>query len=214
MKNYLKIAAAAMAAVLLISCQDVFTTSAYFWYEADISTMSSEQQVSYAADLLASGTASAEELQEAYAAVFATLPADLTTADPETLLLAADLAVGASGAGELVSTAIETFTSGDEITEESGTELLEAFNDLDSEALANTVEMIEAAESIEGAEISSDQYANAAMAQLVVVAANNGGIENLAEASLDAEDQEDLEQALEWAELGGFDTSLLGDFSI
>ena len=59
--------------------------------------MSDEQKVSYAEDLLSSGTATTEELLAAYEAVAATLPDDLSTADPETLLLAADLAIGASG---------------------------------------------------------------------------------------------------------------------
>lgn len=212
MKKLRPVITAVLFILSLGSCQDVFTTNAFFWYEADISTMTAAQQQSYAADLLASGTATTEELAEAFAAVYASLPEDLSTADPETLLLAADLAIGASGAGDVVSSALDAFTSGEELTEESGNALLESVEALDTDSLASAVALMEAAAANPDAEISSDQYANAALAQLVVVAENNGGLEGLGEATLSAEDEADLEQALAWAELGGFDTSIFGDF--
>lgn len=174
--------------------------------------MNDAQKVTYAEDLLASGTATDEELLEAFEEVYATLPDDLSDADSETLLLAADLAIGASGTGTLVDTALETLTAA-EVTPDSEQDLLDAFNDLNTVALSSAVTLIEAAED-NGAVISSDQYANAAIAQIVVIASGvDGGVEGLADATLSAEDEEDLNQALDWAALGGFDTSMLGDFS-
>ena len=95
----------------------------------------------------------------------------------------------------------------------SGADLLAAFDALDSTSLANAVTLMEAAEANPEADISPDQYANAAVAQIVVVAEANGGLEGLADATLSAEDEAALDQAMDWADLGGFDTTMFGDFT-
>ena len=196
MKKGLKAGAAVLAAaVIFTSCQQVFTSSVYFWVETDMSTMSDEQKVSYAEDLLSSGTA--DQLGEAYAEIAALLGDD-PGAKPELALLAADLAVGASGLGEAMSSALETVSSGGDVS----ADLLEDINTVD---LQNAVDMVTAAED-GGATLTAEQYTNAAAAQMLVVIDEAGGVESLD--SIDPEDP-DLVQAQEWAEAGGIDIESL-----
>ncbi len=192
---------------VLTSCQQVFTTSAYFWYEADISTMTNDQKLSYAEDLLTSGTATAAELEAAYNEIAAMLPDDLSTADPDMVLLAADLAVGASGLGDAVSGALDAFASGE--TEDLTTGLLD---DIDTDNLEDAVALIEAAEDMDGVVLTPEQYTNAAAAQLLIVINDAGGVDQLG--TVDPEDP-DLVQAQYWADQGGVDLStIFGDLTI
>ncbi len=186
------------AALILASCQQVFTSSVYtlLGYSTDMSSMTDEQKVSYAQDLLSSG--SAEDMQTAYDEIFAMLGDDLSAADPELVLLAADLAVGASGLGDAVTDGLELLTSGSEDAD-AMTSLIEGIN---TDNLADAVTLMEAAEA-SGTEITEEQYANAAAAQLLVAA--DGDINNLDFESPD----DDLQQALDWAVLGGVDLESL-----
>lgn len=215
MKNKLKIVAVGfILALIFTSCQQIFTISAFSFVETDISTMTEEQQVSYAEDLLLSGTATTEELQAAYDAVFEQLPDDWGDADPEALVLAADLAIGASGVGGAVTDALEVFTSDGEPSAED----IEAiYSSIDTDNLSAAVDLIVAAEAIEGVTLSSEQYTNAAAAQVLVVLAD---VEALGVADPSALDDSipaqaaiiaDLEQALTWADAGGVDLSMFGE---
>ena len=211
MKRFELTALAAILFVIVISsCQDVFTTSAFSFVQTDMTTMTDSQKVSYAEDLLSSGTA--EELAAAYTQIAALLPADLSTADPDLLILAADLAVGSSGIGDAVSGALAVFSSGEEITEESITEIFDSIN---TDNLADAVTLIEAAEA-GGVELTTEQYTNAAAAQVLVVLDQVEALGVADPSSLDdsipeqAAIIEELEQALTWAEAGGIDLSLFG----
>ncbi|MBI9108248.1 MAG: hypothetical protein JEZ04_15970 [Spirochaetales bacterium] len=197
MKSMIKAAVAAIFIVIVFSsCQQVFTSSVYFWAEADMSTMTADQKISYAEDLLSCGTTA--ELAAAFAEIFALLPDDLSTADSGLLLLAADLAVGSSGLGAAITGALEAVTSGGDL----GATLLEA---IDTTNLATAVSLIAAAED-NGADLSSEQYTNAAASQLLVVAETAGGIDNLGSV---AADDPGLLQAQTWAEAGGIDIEAL-----
>lgn len=193
---------AVLILIVLSSCQQVFTTSAYFWVENDISTMTDEQQVSYAEDLLSSGTT--EELADAYAAIEELLPenydtaTDLTEEEVEIVLLAADLAVGSSGVGDAITSALDAFATGEGLDES-------LLDDIDTTNLESAVSLIEAAED-NGAELSTEQYTNAAAAQMLVVVEAAGGIDNLG--TVDPADP-DLVQAQTWAEAGGIDIESL-----
>lgn len=217
MKFIKMIASAAAALIILSSCQDVFTASVFSFVETDISTMNDTQKVSYASDLLATGTAA--ELAEAYSAIEALLPDDYATADDltadelELVLLAADLAVGSSGIGDAVTDALGMFTSGEEGGEASVDDIIAG---IDTENLESAVTLIEAAEA-NGAALSSEQYTNAAAAQLLVVLADveDLGVADPSELNDSIPEQAaviaDLEQALNWAEAGGMDPSMFGD---
>jgi hypothetical protein len=197
---------AAIAAVLIIfafsSCQQVFTASAYFWVVNDISTMSPDQKVSYAEDLLSSG--SSDELGVAYAAIAELLPADYTTAtdltaaEIELVLLAADLAVGSSKIGETLTSAIDSLATGEGVTPA-------LLDNIVTTNLESAVTLIEAAID-NGAELTSEQYTNAAAAQLLIVVGDAGGIDNLG--TVDPLDP-DLVQAQAWALEGGVDIEAL-----
>lgn len=220
MKNIIKmLAITAAAAVLLTSCQDLFMTSAFSFVEPDITKMGKEQQISYAEDLLANGTE--EELEAAYEAI-EDLIEDIDSSDGyqedelDLLVLGADLAIGASGIGEAIDNAIDSLTSPDETDPSAlADKFLESFDDADYTSLEDAVTLIETAEA-EGAELTPEQYTNAAAAQLLVVlhdVTNIVGVENPEDLDPDlhTEVYNDLQQALDWAEKGGLDPSIFGD---
>ncbi|TFG63763.1 MAG: hypothetical protein E4H36_04800, partial [Spirochaetales bacterium] len=82
-----------------VSCQRIFTYSPLSFLQRDPSSLSAQQQVNYAEDILASGTA--EDMAAAYALIQALLAADPGNADLQ--LLAAQLAIGGSGLGSLMT---------------------------------------------------------------------------------------------------------------
>ncbi len=91
-------------------CEAVFTFSPLSLIpgvQRSIDDLPAGQQVAYAESLLASG-ASAEDLAAAYAAI-----AEIAGTDPELNLLAADLALGASGLNEAINDMITGLGSGD-----------------------------------------------------------------------------------------------------
>jgi len=202
-----RITAAAAAVVIIIafsSCQQVFTASALAWVETDITSMSDTQKVSYAEDLLSSGTTSTADFAAAYDEIAALLPDDLSTADSDLLILAADLAVGSSGIGDAVNDALSVVAGGT-ADEAALTDMLASLDALDTTNLSSAVDLITAAEA-GGAELTSEQYANAAAAQLLVVADAADGIENLS--TVDPADP-DLVQAQTWAAAAGIDIEAL-----
>jgi len=216
MKYFKLIAAAVVTFIILSSCQDVFTSSVFSFVETDISTMNDAQKVSYAEDLLATG--SEEELEAAYAEIAAMvdeldLTGDLTADELELVELAADLAIGASGVGQAVTDALDALVSADETSDPDAIidGILGGFDESDYDNLEDAVDLIEAAEAND-AELTTEQYTNAATAQLLVVINDAGGVDNLD--TVDPADP-DLLQALDWAEAGGVDlSSMLGDLTI
>ncbi|MDC7225550.1 MAG: hypothetical protein PQJ61_02170 [Spirochaetales bacterium] len=235
MKHAVKLLILIIAIVFaLSSCQDVFTTSVFEnLYEPDYETMSDEQKISYAEDLLATG--STEELEEAYDEITDLIEdedidldsTELTDDELELVELAAELAIGASGIGDAVTDAIGTFASGEEFAED---DIMEIFESLETGNLEDAVGFFETLEANadEGEDaLTDEQYTTAAAAQLIVVMEDFSALEGTADevASYDDLDPdnnavhaaivEDLEQALEWADSGGFDASTFGiDYTV
>lgn len=222
MKNIVKILAfAAVNVILLVSCQDLFTKSVFSFVEIDMSSMTDEQKISYAEDLLSTGTE--DELEDAYAEISVLLDDvdlsdDLTDSELELVILGADLAIGASGVGDAVTDALDALTSADDAADPSAIadSILGGFDDSDYENLEDAVELIKVAESNDPEVLTSQQYTNAAAAQLLLVlddVSNIDGVENPEDLDpvANADIVANLAQALLWAEAGGLDTSLLGD---
>lgn len=179
------------AAVLFCSCQAVFTFSPFSGLQRDPSTLSAEQQMTWAESVLATGDT--ESMAEAYAIIQALL-AD-NPDDPELNLLAANLAIGASGLSGLL-TSIDT---------SSGTETLEAsLETLDYEILGEVAQHVTTAAE-NGGEVSESEYVNAAAAIVMVEANEGGGFD-----TIDWDNpSEELQTALDFAELGGVDIESL-----
>ena len=195
------LAAAVTAVIMLSSCYQVFRSSVFAGIPVDMSTMSSDQKVAYAEDLLASG--SEDELEAAYTAIEELIAAQGgAESNPDLALLASELAIGASGLGETMTSALEAVTAGEDIS----ATLLDGLTTGDNLTdLENAVAMMEAAET-GGAVPSNEQYANAAAAQMLLVVEDAGGIDNLG--SVDPNDP-DLLQAQDWADAAGIDIEAL-----
>ncbi len=194
MKRLYIIFLAGILAVLFISCQAVFTTSPLAGFQREMTALSADAKLTYAEDLLASG--SQEELAAAYAIIDELAAA---SDDPEISLLAVDLAIAASGLEDVMLDALAALGGGD-VGEDDAGGFLDSLEDLDTDMLGAAVDHLENAEGLEGADIAPDQYINAAAAQLLVVAKDEGGMENI-----DWENDPDVAQAIDWAELGGLD---------
>lgn len=173
------------------SCQAVFTFSPFSAFQRDPANLSEEQQKVWAESVLASGDAAS--MAEAYA-IIAALLADNPN-DPELNLLAANLAIGGSGLGSLL-TALDT---------SGGTGTLDAaLGTLDYELLGGVAAHVTAAAENGGA-VSESQYVNAAAAIVMVEANDEGGLDNIDWDNPTAE----LQTALDFAELGGVDIQSL-----
>jgi hypothetical protein len=193
MKNRIRkisiLAGLAFLLLLLVTfsgCQNVFTFSLFSGLQRDPANMSPEQKQQYALDALASGDP--ETMAAAYDAI-----ADLLAEDPENgdlHLLAADLAIGASGVGDLMNSLDPESGSGDMDS------LLEG---LDTEMLAGVDDHVAAAEAA-GETPSNSQYINAGAA-LVADAANDAGSFD----NIDWENDTKVQKAKEYAEKGGMD---------
>ncbi len=188
-KTTITIAAFSFAMLLFViftGCQNVFTFSPFSGLQRDPSNMSPEQKKQYALDALSSGDA--ESMGEAYDAI-----ADLLADDPdngELHLLAADLAIGASGVGDLMNS----------IDPESGSPDMDSLLEgLDTDMLTGVDDHVAAAENA-GETPSDSQYINAGAA-LVADAANDSGSFD----DIDWENDTKVQKAKEYAEKGGMD---------
>lgn len=179
------------AFLLLSGCQRVFTFSPFSGLQRDPATMSAEQQQRYALDVLASGDTAA--MAEAYALVEAMLANDPGNGGLH--LLAADLAIGASGLGGLVSS----------IDPESGFSDAAALTEgLNTGLLSGVDSHIQQAEA-SGQDISDSQYVNAGAAIIIAKAAESeDGFDGI-----DWENDEDVIRAKGYAETGGVDIEAL-----
>jgi hypothetical protein len=172
--------------VVLSGCQDIFTFSPFSDLGRDPSTLSEDQQINYATNALASGDP--DKMAEAY-----DLIADLLEDDPdngELHLLAAELAIGASGLGDIGS----SVAGGDS---DSYDDFLDG---LDQDMLDKVAGHIEAAEDA-GEDISDSQYVNAGTAIIASEAIDAGGF-----GEIDWDNpNENVQKGIDYAELGGVD---------
>lgn len=157
------LALATALAVMLASCENVFTTSLFSSLQRDPSNLSPEQQVAYGEDALASGDPAA--MAEAYEVL-------KDSDDPETQLLAADLALGAV---ELEATLLEAASADDPVaTIESA---LDGFSDEDFTMMREAAALVDSAD--DSVEPTAEQYLFAAAGLIAVAADENGGTSGL-----------------------------------
>lgn len=198
-----------LVVLMFIGCQDVFTFSPFEALQRDPASLPDEQKKTYATSVLANGTR--EEMNEAYTII--SDMAEKNKDDGDLQLLAADLAMGSSGMGDIIDSVSTLISSGstEEVTEdpEGSLESFETMvENLDTEKLTAVSTYIEAAETA-GAEVSSSQYVNAGMA-LAAKEVKEKGVDNI-----DIENpSEDLQKALDYAEKGGVDLEAImnGEF--
>jgi hypothetical protein len=184
-----------------IACQDVFTFSPFSGLQRDPAKLSDEMKVSYATNALAGG--SQDSMSEAY-----TLINDMLTNDGdngELQLLAADLAMGASGISDAVSDLIGSLGSDSAIENIDPNDIVSG---LDSDMLGAVSTHIDAAEST-GTTPTNSQYVNAGAALVAKEAKDAGGFENI-----DWENpSENIQKAQDYAEKGDIDIeSFFGGF--
>lgn len=168
MKRY-RVLVYALLAVILASCQQVFTYSPLSSFQRDpadvMANMSTDQKAEYAQNLLD---------QEADAADLAVAYEEISSAagtDPELNLLAANLAVGASGLNEAMTSVLETVGGG-------GTpEFEDILASLDMGMLANVQTHFSVAVD-SGSEIAPNEYVNASAALILTLATdtNSDGV--------------------------------------
>ena len=140
--------------LLLSACQEVFTYSLLEGMQRDFSSLSDEQKISYAEDVLASGDADA--MADIYDEI-AAMAAD----DPELYLLAADLAMGASG----ITSIVDDILSADDPSTLVYADILAS---IDMTMMSNVADNVIAAESAGLSGISDEQYVTAAGAEILV----------------------------------------------
>jgi hypothetical protein len=163
MKRY-RVLVYALLAVILASCQQVFTYSPLSSFQRDpadvMADMSTSQKAEYAQNLLD---------QEADAADLAVVYEEISSAagtDPELNLLAANLAVGASGLNEAMASVLETVGGG-------GTpEFEDILASLDMGMLANVQTHFSVAVD-SGSEIAANEYVNASAALILTLATDS-----------------------------------------
>ncbi len=166
----------------ITACQAVFTFSPLSFLKRDPASLSVDQQKAYAENALASGDA--EAVKAAYAAISAALALDPTNS--ELNLLAADLAIEASGVSAVTYALINTFVSaGDSASSVDYVSVLnQQMNAMDTAYLANLETYVSTAEANGGA-VSSDQYVMTGLAVFFLAADSAGGVEHVAEEDLE-----------------------------
>jgi len=165
--------------LLFASCENVFTTSLFSFLQRDPSKLSPEQQVAYGRDALASGDP--EAMAEAYGLL-------KDSDDPETQLLAADLALGAV---ELEATLLEAASAEDPVA--TIEEALDDFTDEDYAMMREAAALVDSAD--ESVEPSAEQYFFAAAGLIAAAADENGGTAGLDADPPPAAVEEEVNQA-------------------
>ena len=153
--------------LVLSSCEQMFTWSPLAFLRRDPASLSEEQQIRYGRDALASGDRAA--MAEAF-----DLLKDST--DPDVKLLAADLALGASGVDSVVAEVIAGIAGGGDLATIVD-DALSSFADADVALILAAAGLIESASA--DAAPSAEQYALAAVGLIVAAAQDAGGAANL-----------------------------------
>ncbi len=186
------------ALLFLSGCQELFTTSLMEGLQRDPSNLPPEQQVSYAESALASGDTAA--MADIYDEIV-----DLAASDPELYLLAADLAMGASGIVDVVD---------DAITDPSSFTYTTDLTDVDMTMLGYVADNVIAAEAAGlAAEISEEQYVAAAGAEILQYLEVNGDLSGVdwTNATTAAASGSEIANAYNFLTSAGYDPSTFGD---
>ncbi len=149
--------------LLVVSCENVFTTSPFSFLRRDPSTLSEAQKQRFAQDALASGDESV--MAEAYEAI-------KDTTDPATQLLAADLAIGASGLEGAVTDTASLIAGGADPVDALD-DALSGFTAEDLILFEEAAALINAAD--DSVTPTAEQYAFAAIGMIAVAADAAGG---------------------------------------
>ena len=152
-----------LVGLLLIGCQEFFTYSLFEGLQRDPADLPPEQQISYARSALAAGDVDA--MADIYDKI-AGLAADGN--DPELYLLAADLAMGASGLTDVIA---DVLTDDDPGTLDYTVVLA----GLDTAMLGNVSVQVLAAEGAGGTP-TTEQYLTAAGAELLGLLEGGGSL--------------------------------------
>lgn len=154
--------------VTLSSCERIFTTSPFDFMQRDPSTYSDAQRLTFAEDALASGD------EAAMAAAFDLL-ADST--DPDTQLVAVELALGAAGVEGALTSVVAGLSADGADPETVISDALDGFTDTDLELLVAAAALLDAAD--DSVTPSAEQYGFAAVGLIAAAATDAGGVENL-----------------------------------
>lgn len=193
--NVLGVLLFCLAGLLFVSCEAVFTyspLSEITWLKRDVSKLSAGQQQAYARSLLESG-ADPEALMEAYLLIAAQ-----AGRDPELNLLAADLALGASGINTILTTVITQAASGEDMDFE------ELLADLNIDVILQASEhILIALEEDPDAPVSNTQYIVAATALIFAALQEEEDPDDLS-------DNPNYQQAEEYLAAAGIDIESFG----
>ena len=149
--------------LLVASCENVFTTSLFSFLQRDPSQLSPEQQIAFGEDALASGDPA--KMAEAYEVL-------KDSDDPQTQLLAADLALGAV---ELEGTLLQAASADDPV--QAIEESLDDFTDEDFAMMRDAAALVESAD--DSVEPTAEQYFFAAAGLIAAAADENDGTAGL-----------------------------------
>jgi hypothetical protein len=149
--------------LFLVSCEMMFTTSPVAFLQRNAADLSPEQQVAFGRDALASGDEAT--MAEAYEAL-------KETDDPETQVLAAELALGAAGLETALTEALGELSGGGD-TDAILAEALGSFTAEDLVLMNEAAALLNAAE--ESVTPTPEQYAFAAIGLMAVAIDANGG---------------------------------------
>ena len=155
--------AAIVVLLALASCENVFTTSPLSFLQRDAANLSPEQQIQFANDALASGDE--DTMAEAYNVL-------KDSDDPETQILASELALGAAGLQSAVTAALGDISGGGD----TGTVLEETLAGFTAEDFALMSEAAALLDAADGTVTPTpEQYAFAAIGLMAVAVEENGG---------------------------------------
>lgn len=120
-----------LLAVLLGSCEQIFTYSPLSWAQRDPADLPDAQKIAYAENILGSGDPDA--MADAYEAI-------KDSSDPDVQYLASQLAIGASGLNEAATEILESLDTIDETTLQS------ILDEVDDDMLLGAIAAMDAAE--------------------------------------------------------------------
>jgi len=222
-KNYLKFHMPVLFVILFIyvmlsACQAIFTYSPMSPLQRDPKTLSDEQKINYAREALASGDK--ESVEKAYDAV--SEMADKDDADAETISLAADLAIEASGTSDTVNSLLSAGLSEESDEEEITTKIDDALTKMDTTYASKASKHIEDLEA-KGEKPTTTQYVMTAVTMAASVAKDAGGISSLDDnnsSELTQEQQDTINKASDYidkaiaqADETGESSDLISQFS-
>ncbi len=168
----------------LTGCERVFTYSPFESLRRDPANLSVEQQVTFARDALSSGDPAA--MEDAFALLS-------TSEDPETQLLAVDLALGAAEVETVLTDLLASGIAESEDPTAALEEALAGFSEDDIALLSAAADLL--VEASAETEPTPEQYAFTAIGLVAVAASQAGGLSELESVDPDSEAGQTLTQA-------------------